>query len=138
MNNLVTLKYYLCEGTIIVRLIDNVLERYEPRIEGWIENPEWYQNMFTYKRVNFIEIQKEDAINLMKESIKYYKRTDGTYVRRVYNVYVELLDSNTLEWKSISGEWDKDMFFDGLGKSRVSKMEVDSYIKSLKPKKMRR
>ena len=138
MDNLVALKYYLCEGIIIVRLIDGVLERYEPRIDGWIENPEWYQNMFINKRANFIEIKKEDAINLMKESIKYYKRTDGTYVRRVYNVYVESLDPITLEWKNVSDEWDKDMFFDGDGKVRVSKDEIDSYITSSKTKKMRR
>ena len=86
-------------------------------------------------RGKFVEIKKEDAVNLMKESIKYYKRTDGTYVRRVYNVYVESLDPITLEWKNVSDEWDKDMFFDGDGKVRVSKNEIDSYITSSKTKK---
>lgn len=144
MENLVRIKYFCCEGRIVVRLIENPnnyydsLEYYDPISEGWIPSREWYRDMFVDKKVNFREISIDEAIKFVKNSKEYLKRINGnnlTYFRLIYGLDLELLDNKTGKWKEdINDKWyrKKEEY------ERVSDEEVKSYIDNLFSKKKTR
>lgn len=144
MDNLVRIKYFCCEGRIIVRLIENsnkyadVLEYFDPVSEGWIPSIEWQHDMFVNKKINFKEISFEEALKLIKGSKEYLKKINGNtpiYFRLIYGLDLELFDSRTGKWQEdINDKWyrKKDKYV------KVSEEEVKSYIDSLFSKKKTR
>ena len=144
MENLVRIKYFCCEGRIVVRLIENpnkyydVLEYYDPISEGWIPSNDWYQDMFIDKKVSFKEISIEEALKLAKCSKEYLKRINGsnpTYFRLIYGLDLELFDNKTGKWQEdINDKWyrKKDEY------EKVEEEEVKLYIDNLFSKKKTR
>ena len=137
----VKIKYFCCEDKIIVRVIEednnyiDTLEYYNPKIEGWIPNKEWYQDMFVDKVVNFREISKNEALKYIDQSVEYYKRVVGIpiYLRRIYGLDLEYLNVNTGQWQDITNqEW-----YDQIDEyQKISKEEVEKFRDNLFTKKL--
>ena len=135
------IKYFLCEDTIVVRVIEetdnykDTLEYYNPRVEGWIPNKTWYNDMFVNKVVNFKEITKEDSNKYIQSSIDYFKKNSISpiYVRRIYGLDLEYLNPKTGEWNEVlNNDW-----YDTIDEfDSVSKEEVENYIDNIFSKKM--
>ena len=141
MENNAKIKYFCCEDKIIVRVVEEEnnykdnLEYYNPKVGGWIPNPEWYNYMFISKVVNFREITKSEAIEFINSSVEYFKRVVATpiYLRRIYGLDLEYFNSKTNEWQAVTNhDWyEKIDEYD-----KVTKKEVDDYIENLFAKKM--
>ena len=134
------IKYYCCEGKIIVREVEennsfNTLEYYNPKVGGWIPDSSWYNYMFVEKVVSFEEISKNEALDYIKSSVEYYKRlvANPVYLRRIYGLDLEYFNSKTNEWQEVTNpDW-----YENLSEyEKVSKKEVDDYIENLFAKKM--
>lgn len=139
MEEKIVIKYYLCEESIVVRVIEHgddygdSLEYYDPRINGWIPDNEWYKSMFLEKVINFREISKKEAEIYMQKAIEYCKRlvANPIYLRLVYGLDLDFFNEKTGEWQAASNDWYKKI----SEYPRVSKKEVDEYIKSLYKKR---
>lgn len=140
MENNAKIKYFCCEDRIIVRVIEesdnykDVLEYYNPKVEGWIPSRLWYQDMFIDKVVDFREISKSEAIDYINSSIEYFKRmvANPIYLRRIYGLDLEFLNDKIGTWQEVTNH---DWYEKIEEYQKVTKEEVNNYIDNLFAKK---
>jgi len=130
MEDMVGVKYYCYENTVLLRENNGILEYYQPDSCEWIISLEWAM-VFSAQRESFTEIEEEYVPYYIAGAIKYYKRKSGTYVRKMYGTKIQYFNTETKEWEEAPLEWLWDDY------KPLSKEDLE-IINNLNSKKMTR